>query len=55
MRNTEEAKWKKKYEDGWSLYIKSLKALANSSYSLLSFALLFNSFIFSLKIHKHHR
>ena len=43
MRNIKEAKWKKKYEDGLSLYIKSLKALANFSYILLSFTLIFRS------------
>ena len=65
MRNIEEAKRKKKYEDGLSLCIKSLKALANSSYSLLSFTSIFGSmFVFVLcvcvcaceretEIHKH--
>ena len=38
-----EAKWQKKYEDGLSLYIKSLKALANFSHILLSFTLIFKS------------
>ena len=43
MRNIKKAKWKKKYEDGLSLYIKSLIALVNFSYILLSFTLIFRS------------